>query len=374
MHQIYFKFIRQIAFAITQKIMKENIQVITIRQVAEKANVSIGTVDRILHNRGRVSEVTREKVLNIVKELGYKPNIHASLLSARKSIKIIVIIPYFQSGEFWSLIYDGILKAHAEHSSQNLSIDTLYYNQFCEESFENACKQCMALSPNGIIMSPIHKELSSIFVEEMNKRNIPTIFLDTRLEDGCNYLAYYGIDLFDSAYLAADLMFSQKGKIHKVANINVESENGFVSEAFFKREQGFEQYIKDNNINCKIVNCTISTSDFLRNIKTLDKFFDDNPDIHHAITMTSRIHILSDWKDIRGKKDITVFGYDMTPANLKALKKGTVNILIARRIDIESYQATKALINYLVLGIKPLKKDNMFPIDILTKYNAKYYI
>ena len=105
--------------------MKENIQVITIRQVAEKANVSIGTVDRILHNRGRISEVTREKVLNIVKELGYKPNIHASLLSARKSIKIIVIIPYFQSEEFWSLVYEGIKKAKREHSTYKLSIDKI---------------------------------------------------------------------------------------------------------------------------------------------------------------------------------------------------------------------------------------------------------
>ena len=91
--------------------MKENTQTITIRQVAEKANVSIGTVDRILHNRGRVSEVTRQKVLNLVKELGYKPNIHASLLSARKTIRIVVIIPYFQSEEFWSLVYDGIKRA-----------------------------------------------------------------------------------------------------------------------------------------------------------------------------------------------------------------------------------------------------------------------
>ena len=105
--------------------MKENIQVITIRQVAEKANISIGAVDRILHNRGRISEVTREKVLNIVKELGYKPNIHASLLSARKSIKIIVIIPYFQSEEFWSLVYEGIKKAKREHSTYKLSIDKI---------------------------------------------------------------------------------------------------------------------------------------------------------------------------------------------------------------------------------------------------------
>jgi len=353
--------------------MKENIQVITIRQVAEKANVSIGTVDRILHNRGRVSEVTREKVLNIVKELGYKPNIHASLLSARKSIKIIVIIPYFQSEEFWSLVYEGIKKAEREHSTYKLSIDTLYYNQFDSDSFNDACRQCISLKPDGVILSPIHKEASARFVQELEKQGTPVVFVDTSVEN-CNYFSFFGIDLFASAYLAADLMFSQNPKISKIANFNIRTENNFYSEAFHKREQGLIQYMKDHKINCEIINCMISPSDFLKNVNILDEFFEQNPDVHQAITMTSRIHILTDWMDIRGKKDLHVIGYDMTQANIRALQKGALDFLIAQRTDVEAYCAAKALIDYLTLGLKPAKRDNLFPIDILTRYNVNYYI
>lgn len=353
--------------------MKENTQAITIRQVAQKANVSIGTVDRILHNRGRVSEITKERVLSIVKELGYKPNIHASLLSARKNISIIVIIPYFQSEEFWSLVYDGIKKAEREHSTYKLSIDTLYYNQFDSESFNDACRQCISLKPDGVILSPIHKEASATFVQEIGKQGTPVVFVDTCVEN-CDYFAYFGIDLFASAYLAADLMFSKNTRINKIANFNIKTANNFYSEAFHKREQGLIQYMKDHKINCEIINCMISPTDFLKNVNIFDEFFSQNPDIHHAITMTSRAHILTDWMDIREKKDLYIIGYDMTQANIRALQKGTIDILIAQRTDVEAYSAAKALIDYLTLGLKPAKKDNIFPIDILTKYNVNYYI
>ena len=47
---------------------------VTVKQIAELANVSRGTVDRVLNNRSGVSEATRQKVLKIAKELHYEPN------------------------------------------------------------------------------------------------------------------------------------------------------------------------------------------------------------------------------------------------------------------------------------------------------------
>ena len=47
---------------------------ITINDVARAAGVSKGTVDRVLHARGEVSKKSREKVLKVIEELGFKPN------------------------------------------------------------------------------------------------------------------------------------------------------------------------------------------------------------------------------------------------------------------------------------------------------------
>lgn len=342
---------------------------VTIRQVAQEAGVSIGTVDRILHNRGRVSPETSSKVMEIIERLGYKPNIHASLLSIKKVVKVAVIIPYFQSGEFWSLIYDGIRQAETELVSYNPEISVLYYNQFDGDSFRKACSQCLSIKPDGVILSPIHRDLSAQFVDRIK---VPVVFLDTCVED-CNYFAYYGIDLGESAKILADLLFTQNRNYEPVVNFNIQSESGFYSEAFLRRDKGLEGFLKERNIDCEILKCMISSSDFLKNVSIFDKFFEQHPEVHHAITMTSRAHLISDWMEIRGVKDLTIYGYDATVANVRSLKKGSIRFLIAQRTDVQARRATRELVEYLTLGTRPLKRDNFFPIDILTRYNVDYY-
>ena len=60
------------------------------------AGVSAGTVDRILHNRGKVSEKSRAKVEQVLKEVDYKMNIHASAISFRKEFTIVIAIEFLQ--------------------------------------------------------------------------------------------------------------------------------------------------------------------------------------------------------------------------------------------------------------------------------------
>jgi LacI family transcriptional regulator len=59
---------------------------IRIKDIAEKAGVSIGTVDRVLHNRGDVRSETREKILQIVKEMGYTPNLFCQITCIKKDL------------------------------------------------------------------------------------------------------------------------------------------------------------------------------------------------------------------------------------------------------------------------------------------------
>ena len=64
---------------------------VTINDVAKAAGVSKGTVDRVLHNRGEVSRKSKEKVLKVIEELGFKPNLYASLLASQPRVALQVI-------------------------------------------------------------------------------------------------------------------------------------------------------------------------------------------------------------------------------------------------------------------------------------------
>ena len=66
---------------------------VTIRQIAEAAGVSRGTVDRALNNRGRIRPEVAERVRQIAEEMGYKPNqLGRALSMSRNNIKIGVIL------------------------------------------------------------------------------------------------------------------------------------------------------------------------------------------------------------------------------------------------------------------------------------------
>ena len=54
---------------------------IRIKDIAEQAGVSVGTVDRVLHNRPNVSEIARKKVEEVLDSINYKPNMYASALA-----------------------------------------------------------------------------------------------------------------------------------------------------------------------------------------------------------------------------------------------------------------------------------------------------
>ena len=66
---------------------------VTAQKIAELAGVSRGTVDRALHNRGRVNPEVAARIQKIAAELGYKPNlVGQALVRSRQGAKLGVIL------------------------------------------------------------------------------------------------------------------------------------------------------------------------------------------------------------------------------------------------------------------------------------------
>jgi len=352
--------------------MKKNFKIPTIKDVAALSNVSKGTVDRVIHNRGDVSEDTRIKVLDVIESLGYKPNIYASILSSKKSYTIVVVIPNFQKGEYWQLVYDGVMKAGNYGKNLNVEIQILYYNQFDLESFRSACNQTISLNPNAVLIAPIYKDEVIKLASRLNTLSIPIIYIDTKIPD-TDYLAYYGMPLFESGYLAAHLLLGED-KPGEVVSFSIDRGDDPPNDSTLNRYNGFLAYIKDNNISCNIHERSIQPYNLLYNIELFDNFFAENPGITHIITFNSRSHIISDWMEIRGITDKKLIGFDMLERNIRGLKKGYINALISEKTTVHVYVSVLSIIEYLVFNKKILKRDNYTSIDILNKYNVDYYI
>lgn len=78
-----------------------------IPQIAELAGVSIGTVDRALHGRPGINDETRQRVLQIAKQIGYRPNLAARSLSTGRQIRIGICVPQ-EIRYFYNEMWEGI--------------------------------------------------------------------------------------------------------------------------------------------------------------------------------------------------------------------------------------------------------------------------
>ena len=87
---------------------------ITINDIARLTGLSKGTVDRVLHNRGEVSKKSYQKVMDSIKELGYEPNLYASLLARAEQKTIALLLPAHQPGTYWELAAKGEAKAQGK--------------------------------------------------------------------------------------------------------------------------------------------------------------------------------------------------------------------------------------------------------------------
>ncbi|HGI6465273.1 TPA: LacI family DNA-binding transcriptional regulator, partial [Listeria monocytogenes] len=108
---------------------------VTIYDVAREANVSMATVSRVVNGNPNVKPVTRKKVLDVINQLGYRPNAVARGLASKRTTTVGVIIPDI-SNVFYAELARGIE-----------DIATMYkYNIILSNSDENEDKELQVLN------------------------------------------------------------------------------------------------------------------------------------------------------------------------------------------------------------------------------------
>jgi len=351
----------------------QNKKISGIKDIALKANVSIGTVDRVLHNRGEVSEATKEKVLKIVEELEYTPNILAQSLASKKKYTIAVLIPDYKfDNPYWEKSLNGIRKAAVEVRNYNFEIVYFLYELGNEESVTLKAKEIFNLKPDGLIYAPLMYEVSTKVICRCDELFIPYIFIDVTIEN-CKNLAYFGLDPVQSGLVAARLLdfgLPEKADIHIIKLVN----KSISSYQLDLRERGFSSYFSTNGrINMhKIVSTEINISSIVSFEKALSKIIAPSESPRALFVPNSRVyHVAKYLYDSKQENNILI-GYDLIEENVDYLNKGIIHFLISQNPEEQGYNSVMAFLNYLTFK-KPLRKLNLSPIDIIVKENIDCY-
>ena len=341
---------------------------IGIKDIAERAQVSTGPVDKVLNNRGGVSEATKEKILKAIKELGYKPNILASSLKSRKQHNIAVLIPKATPEiPFWLLHHQGFDSAMEELVPFNFNLEIFNFAQNDEASFKTQVDLIVGSKIDGLFMVPIFKKETKRILAYCRSKEIPVIFFDSHMED-MDYTTFIGQHSEESGFLAAELLDKCLTEKEKILIVTLEQKDGNHLH-FKKREVGFKSFHKKTNVELvKYENDTANlekVKEDLLNILIQDQKI-------KGIFVTNGIDIVMPILEELGKENFKSIGYDIIEQNVHFLKTGTLDFLISQQPAKQAYEGLKLFYDMFILK-QPLEKNYFLPIDIVIKSNLKYF-
>lgn len=338
----------------------------TIKDIAKLAGVSKGTVDRVLHKRGKVSSEALKKVTAILEAIDYKPNIIAQNLKQNKTFFISVLLPDPNADNYWQRCKDGILRAQSELAPFNVEFTIHAFNPFATVSFIAEHEQILKQKPDAVLLAPLFYKEAQQALTDYHALKIPTITFNNQIAPDITE-GFVGQDLIQSGRVAAKLFHC----IHKTGHISIIHINEDITNALHmqQKEQGFTSYFKD------IPEFKISTLHVdAKNIKTvIKKYLKSNPDIAGLFITTSKIHLVASALPSTNNVFPTLIGYDLLSTNINFLKSGRILFLIHQNPKQQAYLGATALAEHLIYQ-NSIPKTTFLPIDIINSENLEQYL
>ena len=236
---------------------------VTIIDIAKLAGVGTSTVSRFL-NGGYVSDVSREKIQQAIKETNYKPNNFAQHLKGKRSNLIGIIVPRLDSFAVSKMLngIDATLKKHDMHMLIHTSQQALDREI---ESLYSLATQKVA----GIVL--LATQITEQHLKTLDKVNIPCMLIGQQHPD----LPYVIQDDYQAAYSIAQHIVAQGHT--QIAYFGVSEMDEAVG---VHRKQGFMLAMQEHGLNeISFVETSFSIDDaeqkaidFLTNIKITNKY------------------------------------------------------------------------------------------------------
>ncbi len=351
----------------------ERTKKITIQDVARYTNVSVGTIDRVIHNRGRVSPEKRKKVEEAIKKLNFNPNMLARTLALGNQFTVCALIPSVPSpGHYWSMPLQGLEMAAAQFKDYGIITEYFFYDLFDEKSFIKQAGKIAELEPNGVVLAPLFLQESKNFTEKLRKKGIPYIFIDADIPDDQS-LSYIGPDVKQSAFIAGRLLNSVLPEKAEILIVNMVK--GFENASAQRRiEKGFKDYFNKigQEENKTIHTLTIQSTQKEEVFRELTKFYIKYPAIKGVFVTNSKAFLIAEFHRLH-YLNIRLVGYDLVPDNMEQMKNGGIDFIISQSPVQQGKRAIQTLFDYFVWKKEP-QKIQYVPLDIIICENLDFYI
>jgi LacI family transcriptional regulator len=351
---------------------------ITVKGIAHLAGVSIGTVDRVLHDRGGVSLETKEKIEGIITDLGFTPNILARQLSLNKTYTFRVVLPRAdQDSGYWELCLSGIHRAERDLEAYRVQLRIDDYDRYDAAARRKVLEDVASDPCDGLLLAPVMPEelmpiLELLGDEERPGGAVPYAFFDGDLE-GALPVAVVAQDPFRGGYLAGRVMSLLAPGEKRLVALSAHAGDQHIE----RRIEGFRAFFRDAGRATRVaassrqvvaVEC-LGLEDASSRDAFLSALFRKSSEIAGILVANSSGHFVGDWlSDQDMKAHCAVVSWDTVPANLRALAAGSIDCVVSQR---PAEQAREAMIRLFMATAQGATKSDpvTIPLEVFFKEN-----
>lgn len=337
----------------------------TIKEIAELAGVSRGTVDRVLNNRGAVNPATAEKIREIANAVDYRPNRAGVVLAAQKKNLKFGVILFSAENPFFDDVMKGVKNKAAELEEYNCTVLIRQVRFDVEEQLKAIEELVTVEEVSGLAIAPYNDVKISDKINELWEKGIPTVTLNTDIEHSSR-IAYVGSNYARSGETAAGLMhLLTHGKVHL----------GIISGSpnilcHTERIAAFENKIKREYPDIHITDTVVNNDDDFESYEKTTRLLEEHPEINALFFAAGGVY--GGCRAIRAlgrQDDITVLAFDKVPTTQQMVRDNIIAATICQQPRTQGSKPLDILFSYLTTGILPEKEYHYVAIDIRIKEN-----
>lgn len=346
---------------------------VTIKDIAEEAGVSTGTVHRAIYGKKGVTEEVRQKIMDICAMRGYRANTAASALK-RGRVRIVAAFPgpTEQNRFFYANVWRGFRRRMSELGDYNIEIVELpyYAGTANDQSAELAtCYKRYDGEIDALItvghFDPACKEV----VRNYSSNGIP-VFLACDDTSDCGRIACVQADYNVTGRIVAELMESQLPKGSTV----LLCAGDVLIPSHYRTVLGFEEYLRENNADLNILKISgYANEQELRS--RLTEALMEHGEITGAFSVSARLSVLlaNEVAALNKAESIRVIASDLFEETIRNMENGIVKNIIYKDPEQQAYLATKIMSDYLLKAEKPLNDMQYVESRVIFKSGLGMY-
>lgn len=324
---------------------------VSIQEIAHQAGVSRGTVDRVIHRRGRVSKEVEARIWSIIKKNGYElstrePSVKA--VKKRNYIKIGVLIPY-GNHPFFKTVIQGFRSAEQDYKQRNVSILFEVVNSYEANDNLRGLNRLIKQQVDGLCVTTVDDVQIRSFLNRIIKQGMPVITTNSDLPY-VNRLCYVGCNPLESGQLAAGMFGLLSGSC---ANIMIMTGSPLMR-MHNQRVQGFFEGVCERLEHVRIVEVAECADcdeiAYQQTKKTLTRL-QGVTGIYIAAAGISGV--CSAVQDLGFAGKIKIVCHDSAQDTIQLLKNNIISATICQEGFLQGLRSTQLMTDYLFTGQAP---------------------